>query len=236
MNKLLINSKDLLNGNVSDGYYKLQNIIENKSHLCLEHFYCPNTIYNVTSINNNIRFTDGVTTWNTSIAIGAYNSTSLLSAIKTAMDAVSGLVFTLSLNSITLKVTISCPTAFRILFASGSNQINNIIGFPKLDTSLSTSQVATNIINLGFPTHILMYIFELGVNFNATNSNNLGSFIIPIVTNTGDSIIYNSNSNFKQESCITEKSIKNLQITLRDLDNNVIDLNGSNYTIILSIY
>ena len=68
--------------------------------------HLPNVIYNVTSSNNTLDFTDGAAVTAT-LPVGSYNINTLLAELKIQMNAVGSQAYTITYSTITMKITIS---------------------------------------------------------------------------------------------------------------------------------
>lgn len=158
----------------------------------------PLTYYGINSSNNTLVFNEGATQCVATIPAGQYSSTSVTSAIATAMN-------TASANVITYTVTLSTDTG-KFTFSSNSGAITTTI-----NTTTSTCQVP---LGLGYGT---LSGFNIAVKLTAPNianligpteihircSNFIGDLyetqvqapaailaIVPIVGNQFDSLIY----------------------------------------------
>jgi hypothetical protein len=83
--------------------------------------------HNVTSNNNYINFSEGGPEISATIAVGSYTLGSFINAISVAMNAVGGQAYSISLNRLTRKITISAPSNFELLINTGSQ--NNISAY-----------------------------------------------------------------------------------------------------------
>lgn len=94
MKYITINSSDrVAASSVSNAEYQLHRPIENAKKIKLLHFSLPNTIYNITSSNNQLTFDDG-NVQTLTIPPGAYNITELLNEIQTGLNGLSTITFT----------------------------------------------------------------------------------------------------------------------------------------------
>jgi len=239
MNYIYINSGDLSSGTIENGDYILHNAIENKNYIKLLNFHCTNTFYNVNANNNNLTFfdTSATTTYNITITEGNYDISSLIFTIETELNnSASSLVFNVTYNTNTMKVTISASGGFALYF-NADNQINKLIGFSSNATSSDTTHTGENVVDLNYPKNILLTIREFGIEYNNSNNNNINlhTYNIPVNVNGSDIITYNEKYMFKQMANIKEKTIKRLNIVLRDENGNQLDLNGGNYQIIFYV-
>lgn len=237
MDYLFVSSSDRLKTTETSSNFSvtLNHPIEHKQCISLCHFSVLNTIYNVTTSNNAISVFRSSTTYNATIPVGAYTAEDLMSALKTALDGNgSGLTYTVSYDNKTFKVTISAGSAFVLLFGTGSNQINSVLGFPSIDTSSATSHTSTYAIDLHSPV-LFLKIRELGTQYNASNINDRMTFVIPVQVNSGEMITFNDNSYFEQKRDIHNRVISQLHLEIVDKNNQPVDFNGSETTFIFSL-
>jgi len=86
----------------------------------------------VDSDNNYINFDEGASELTATIDAGSYTLTEILTVIKTALDSVGALTYTVALDRDTRKITISSTSNFSLLLSTGSQvsvSIWNDIGF-----------------------------------------------------------------------------------------------------------
>ncbi len=173
--------------------------------------------------------------WNVQITPGSYNNSELVTAIQNALNnSGTALVFTVTYNSTTLLLTISATGSFSLNF-TGSNTLYLVMGFlQQIYSSTGNSITAPNAFIVSYPLNILIRISELGNGYIRSNTINMATYIIPITSNSGDYIIWEKNSHFKQFVDIEHKAIAQLSISLWDTNNVPISLNNSEWSMILS--
>lgn len=170
---------------ILQGVYKLKNIV------------IPNSYYTINPNNFNIYFSED----NSSNVItaqispyGFYDATTITSTIKSALDNASlvygsNKTYTVSLNSVTNKLTITCNTGtFAFKFGTkNTNSASTILGINK-DTSFLSSITAENAFNLN-------NILSFNIQFNDYSVENLliepssgyfYSFSVPITVNSNE--------------------------------------------------
>ena len=82
------------------------------------------------------------------IEVGSYSATQLCVAVKTALDAVGGLSYTVAFNRDTRKVTISATGAFKLLGSTGTHDDTNaqtLLGFSQALTASATSHTGAGV-------------------------------------------------------------------------------------------
>lgn len=237
MDYLYISSNDRIRQTETSSNFTvhLNHPIENKHSISLSHFSVLNTMYNVTSLNNRISVHYSGNDYHAMITEGAYNISTLTSALKTALDNNGSTVtYTVTYDSTTFKLTISGDSAFSLLFGSESNQINQLLGFPAEDTSSSTSHVGSYAVDLHSPI-LFIRINQLGTQYNASNRNDRMTFVVPVQVNSGDAIIYNEKISFDQKRDLHGRALSELHIQIVDKNNKVIDLHGAEVTMIFTL-
>lgn len=88
--------------------------------------------YTVTVNDIYINFYEGIGELTATVTAGSYSFTDLANAISTAMNNVGGQLYTVTANRLDQTYTISAPSNFDLLFATGSNaglSIAGVIGF-----------------------------------------------------------------------------------------------------------
>lgn len=190
----------------------------------------PNTFYNINAYNNLIYFNDGSAKTAT-ITPGIYSSSDITTAIKTAMDDQSTITFTVSIGTNTQKLTIAGDSPYTLKFATNTtNSAASILGFTNTDTSSSTSQVATNVINLAYPAGCLVRINDID-NVSTSTSGVSGTLYFPIETNSSDISVFKSENSYAMYASFQRTSL--IKVKLLDDQGNPLSLNGADWTICL---
>ena len=177
------------------------------------------TASNSSRVNNHIRFEDSTAVpVDCQITPGTYNINDLMTEMKTQMEAVSPDTFTFSydLNTLILTISSSSPN-FRLLFADIAGTNDTLwyeIGFDKVDTALSATQVGVrNVFLAGAPNYFISLneIHRVLYDTESFTSN----FIVPInVNNYGDIIHYIENSGYNSKYEIEVKNLQYLSVEL----------------------
>ncbi len=167
--------------------------------IALDYAIFPNLIYPIRSGRNTFVFNEGTININAVIPEGNYNSSNFLTTLKSVMDSAStaGRIYTVSISSITNKLTITGSGTFSLKFASSSTSEDmwKIMGFNYLqDTSLNISQTGSMPVRLDGDEFYALTLENLG-NDNMTSSFNIRGLmdIIPMSGNWGDVIYYKPN-------------------------------------------
>lgn len=193
----------------------------------------PFSYYGVTASNNSITFQESLGVAVTaSVAAGNYSATSFISALGTAMTAVSpnAQTYTVTYSSNTNKITISSTGTFQVISATMSAVIG--INPSTLPTALATTYTPTLGINLSGPTRIFIHC-------NRTNDTYVqgsrSGVILPLIVNAGPYEVITAGPNHDWGHTLGGDSISSISLSLRDQAGNLIDMNGGEWSITLEI-
>jgi hypothetical protein len=235
LQKTIVSSQNRFSGSSSNFKVKLTEPTSVKAWQ-LDWILIPLTIYNISTTNNVITFTENSTLKTATIPVGSYTADVLCDEIQNAMDTASGgyNTFTVGYNSNTFKISFSAGNPF-ILHCSANLFPYSELGFNQTDTSSSTSVVATLPVNLAKPHAIVVSIPELDTRI-ITGSNAVdGVCIVPVGLNIGRTLYYEP-ENKTVTTLNSPRNVSAITIKLCDADNNIIDLNGSDWTMSLSLF
>lgn len=234
---LLIDSRDRTAASAStcEAYFELSPAMNNCQKIELMSFSVPNTQNNVTQTNNTIYFNDGINR-NVSIPVGNIDLPTLLTSIKSALESVSALTYTVT-YTLSQKIQIVATGNFRFMF--GTNTIGSaaaIMGFNNVDTVLSPFQLAPNVVNLSLPLYFYVCVDEFSTTTKSSNNFDNASFTILNNANGGDVVTFTETSFYPQEARVTDNNIQTLHVQLKNYNNQIMDLQGSNWCMLLRIY
>lgn len=201
----------------------------------LAYCYIPVTFYNVNASNNILYFTD--TAQRTAvIAVGFYDSVSILVAVAAAMNAASAssLYAVASKNSATKAVTIASTNPFVLNLSNTANSIASILGFASLqDTASGMGFMSDSMANLA-----QIKTFNISINGLSSVVSMSGrisySFVIPITTATPSILSYEPNTFI--QTITFERPTKDITISVYDDNNNIIQLQEDFFIILKSIH
>lgn len=225
-----INSFDRPNGTDTNFYVTLNGTFtEQFSQIALVDFICTNSFYNVDSTNNTLIFQEnsgGVVT--ATITPGNYALSTMITALQTAMNAVSvnGYTYTITADPITNFITITASAGTFSIKNTGT--LNLMLGFSRsTSTSQNNANTGTRIYNLsryGF-LHLICSCSR-GDTFNTTTGNRQGILAyIPICESQfGD--VYSFRPQPFTWRDIAYPQVDQIQLQLTDDQGNVVDLNG----------
>lgn len=215
---------DFSNGPIESGTYSLVSGV------------FTNSFYNVNNYNNKIYFKENSTELVAILTNGFYNSTNIIANIKDALENASllngsSLTYTVTINSITNKMSITVTTGnnVQILINNKQNTSKYLIGFLQ-DSISSNSVTGDSPINLTVSNSFNIRIDGHGVkNSLRDNSNNFYSFSVPIMADSLQMFFYESNFPPK----ITfENRINQIRVSIFDEENNPVELQNEYYFIL----
>lgn len=229
-NLLSIASAERVKGTINKFVCTVNNI-NHCEKIALEEVQVPFTWYQITTLNNAIRFNDG-TQRDVTIPIGVYTPTTIAAAIQSAMNSSpSALTFAITYDNIAKKLTIvetSGPTVYLLQF-NIPNSLGIVAGYGFVDFSAASSYTATNILNLSHNN------FMFNVKSRAlTRYNNRTK-----TTDKKDPMLRLTNGLTQWGGLITHENIKDvvfdfnpggtlthIDIEITDAQDNVIDFGG----------
>lgn len=225
---IVLNSKFAVSSNTYKNrcYFELKKQINLPSnvhpYIQLINMKYSNVFYNISESQNMFWYDFGGAIESIIIPAGNYN----LNALIIAMSE-NG--FVLTYDEISLKLTISNSSSFRIL--DGNNSINSKLGIIPFNNYV-TSHVAQNAINLVGVTHVQILMENLNLSSNSTTgSQNNVLDICPNDKRIGSSISYSPFSNTKIRIGI--QNITSISVVLLDEDGNDLDFLGSDWVMMI---
>lgn len=231
---LYLNSKDRTNGVAENYTVNFNNVAsQNVLKITIKEAVIPNTIYNVTS-NNNIIIVNGITY---TLTPGQYTITEFIAALQTLL-AVYTLVITIAPNTYRLIFTTAAPVTYSSI-ANGTT-MGRLIGMDPVNNLTTASSPMLNIYNLSGPMMLFIYSNVL----SGSNTNMIRpTGYIPTLGNVIVNAPFGSNITFEVRAPETDsvdfdsyQNIRTLQLQLVDEFGNQVDLNGSDYILVLNIY
>lgn len=188
----------------------------------------PNTIYNINANNNTFSFTISATTYTGTITPGVYTATSLADAIQTAFNALFA-GFTVAYSTSTLKITISHASAFTI--NSRTANCYTELGFGTIGVS-ATSQTGSKVVSLARPYYFFVNVAELSSHY-MTVEEKKATWVIPKNVNSNGVVDYEPENPIEIDC--NNLTLKTLNIHLTDAEGVDIDLNGSEWMLIIEV-
>jgi hypothetical protein len=227
---LLLNSKDRSSGTVEDAVFHLNENDLHESHsVMLKDIVIPNTIYNIRTTNNTLDYDINGVGKSVNIPVGHYSLSDLITALNTAQ---TDLVF--SNNTFQKKLDVSSASNS---FIKVSSTIKKVIGVTVQNTP-ATNYTLDSFYNLN-PTNYIHVISNLAEQDALVASNNKKYAVIasiPVLYGFGF-VLNQTEDRYTQDNSKHNSHLNLSTINLRlcDDDFQTIDLNGSEWSISLSI-
>ena len=227
---ITIRSKDRKSGSI-DNFLVSINPLRNIHFWQFQDVLIPMTHFHISNHNDTITFSDP-TIRTAVLKHGIYSENGLLSEIKSKMDVVSTLSYTVSKDNINNKITITGTGAFSLLFVNYNNSPYKMLGFDKVDYGPVTSVIAPNIFEINRRySEFNIYSRALTKHHQAIHSSNKKSSLICAALNSHSSPKHyfqyshdnHSNVMFRYDP---RHNLRDIDIEIRDLDDNRIDFNG----------
>lgn len=236
--QLFLNSKTAskyINGNTSDCVFFLPAIHipkHRKVYASVQTSMIPYSFYNVSSINNTLKYTiNGGSVQTFTFTSGNYNVNTLITEITSTLTD-----FTITYNSKTNYLTFSHST-YDFTFESNSTCFE-ILGFTDNVTYSSSSQVLTSTISLNLFTIRNVYVTSDNFQINNINNStpNKSNILCSIpVDSSHHSMISYSNIYGVRNMIHHVHNLTNLHIKLTDQDGDLLYLNGCHWSLTLEI-
>jgi len=233
MSILYIDSADRTTGSANNFTYQL-GVLSKFDKIALLAASIPNTLYNVTAVNNTIYWNDGSARTAT-VPAGYYNATELAIAMNTAMDLVGTAgPFTVTFSPITGKMTIGGTNAFTLTTGNATNAIWPATGFSTGATgTYSTGFVGNQLVDLNSVPALFVNIGEAGNPVVTTHNGRRFTFVVPVNNELGGAITYAPEDSFKQVAAC--KIVSALTISLCLKDGTPVDLRGQDWSVVLKL-
>lgn len=216
------------NTNSNDFYISFNSQLRIKNYIKLLYLLIPKTVYLINSKNNtfNIIFNDN-TVKNITIPINNYDTDTLATTIKNLINYSS---FNMVLND-DFTYTLSASQNFIINFNSNLNILFNLE--KNKDYNSVWNVFKTNIINFNYPLFINLNFVDFETWNFYKSDNSTTSFIIPFNIERFGLMNYNKNIYEQINYFWKEYNLNTFHIRLLDENNDLIDLNNSDFQILL---
>ena len=243
---LQINSTDRALESVSQYdlvYHTNDRDLHQISKIILKSAMIPNTMYNINEFNSVFTFPTSLAgTSLFPIIQGQYTTTSLIATLKSEIDIViQPDSVTITQDPLTEKLTfgLSSGTFDLVTFEQG-NLMANVLGIKESGTNLGFSTRASALPNLSGLKQVFVSSKTLTNHTPMISSEKLKNSIwgsIPITVAYGETQVHEENST-GLDYCIysNHKNISTLDLELLDENGNTLDLNGSDWNMILRVY
>ena len=235
---LVVDSKDRIHqfDSTNDFLIQLNPSLDHIKSIELKALFLPLTHYNVSSQNNKVYFTDGVTDYEATLVNGIYDTDSILDAVKVAMEATSySGTITVTFDAIAHLYQISSSTNISLQFGTyTTNSISELLGYNNVNTALGLTHIANNVCNLSVPEYFFINLSGVNSNVQTTNSET-GTFVVFITTNSGGVNYHFENTNYKSSSKWNVHPLQTVRVTLKERGNKIFDINGVNWSMLLKL-
>lgn len=240
-----INSEDRevkLYPNPSKYVIKLKEVYKNVTSVTLFNACIPNTSYLVNTNNNILHLSITNIEYKLEIPVGDYTASNLAVALETALQTLD-VNFTVTLNTLTNKFTMTNTSAFDLLFIGSSEfhndhkrntylkrSIGKIIGFPKQNFTGLLTYTAPNKYNLSSDPYTVLKIRELeNVSSNSTHIDRAFAVIPMTYPHNTKNYVLSSHSGYTPYIKYFNPPLARLDrltIEFKDSCGNTIDFNG----------
>ena len=201
----------------------------------------PNTQYNINSNNNTFFFANSQTSQVAYvIPVGQYTTTSLMAAVVSVVSAVISGSITLVQSSLTNKITLAINSGTFNMTPGSHFQINLVLGFKSGSFSSVSSLVADSLPNLSGLKSVYIASQTLSNHSAMICSEQLKQNVfcnVPITVPFGSTMSFEEDEQTSDFVVFhSRKNISMIEIKLLDEDNNVVDLNGLDWSLVFRVY
>jgi hypothetical protein len=232
----LIDSKDRVSGTSSNFRMQMYPGLQNIKSVKLLGISLPLTNYIINTLNNNIYFRVGVTDYVATITPGVYDYSTILSAIKTSMEATGfGGIVTVIYSDSTLKFTIASTVSF--LFTWGEFTDNSsayILGWTNENSLDDVSHESPDVSHLSVPPYLLIDIDKFPIICTTTNKESC-SFIVFSQHNSGYIAFHWANTHYMLQSQGTVQPLQDFQVKIKYRGDNILDLNEVDWSMLIEV-
>lgn len=201
---------------------KIQNV-----YLSVNHCEVPNSFYVVNYTNNQIVINSITYT----VAVGNYNVNTFITALLSVLPT----GYTITYSSITNKFTFNYTSNFTINASNKNCTLNRVIGLGTTDiTSVTNILILPYVVNF-LPLQRINFRTNF-FNFNNYNSSDGSSDVfLPLQNNAGQLSMINYINQTGDEYLVQDRTISTFIISVTDDYNNLINFNGVDWTMTLTI-
>jgi hypothetical protein len=196
--------------------------LQHTIYLSIQHLVIPYSFYNIDSNNNFLNYIVGETTYNIYIETGNYNPYQLINVLQNIMQG-----FTITYDSIKNKFTFT-NNSYEFTFLNSSTCLR-LIGFE--NTIFSVNKTVTSINSINLQSHHCVCVQSNLLTGSINSANKYESNIIcsvPVDKPPFSMITYINHNNLKYN--LFNNVISTMRLKLTDQNNNLIDLNGCNWS------
>jgi hypothetical protein len=238
---LRIDSRDRNSGTPTNFNSHLNDyLLHNIQRVLLKSVFIPNTAYNVSIYKNTLVYDAGSGQQTLTVPIGQYNLTELMDELISLFAlAIPAVTLSYSYDTKTSKLLLNTIPA-TILYGAEST-ISDLLGMGNQTLGLSGVHALPNVINLSGlqKVYIGSHTMAKGTTMTSTDERHIKIFTeIPITVPYGaiQHRVLDSINSIDETSHSIPFNVSSPDITLFDQDLNVLELNGSEWQIVLKVY
>lgn len=233
-NRVLIRSRDRTNGAVTAAQFQLARTFNSCSEIELLHFSMSNTIYNIRGYV--LPVVVAGTPYAVTLPDGNYVAPGFFTDLANALTAQTGTAFTVTVDPVTLRVTIAAGVPFDLMLAAVPGHVRVPIGFSASDLTGASSYTGTMVYSLSQPDHVILRIPGITASRLYGTQNVVGVYVVPVNVNFGSQIVYDAQSQFVQSiGLINPQGIGSLTVELVDDYNRPLANIADDWSMILRI-
>ena len=241
---LRISSTDRTTGSVSRynmTYATNDSDLQEIKRISLKSASIPNSQYNVNSNTNTFFFANSQTSQVAyTIPIGQYTTTTLMAAVVSVVSAVISGSITLVQSALTNKITLAINSGTFNMTPGSHFQINLILGFKSGSFSSVSSLVADSLPNLSGLKSVYIASQTLSNHSAMICSEQLKQNVfcnVPITVPFGAIMSFEEDENSSDFVVFhSRKNVSTIDIKLLDENNNTVDLNGLDWSLVFRVY
>jgi hypothetical protein len=197
--------------------------------LGLDECIIPNLIYPIRSGRNQVIFyenNDSKNAFTATIPTGNYDATSFATALKTAMDTAGANTYTVSISSITKRITVaSAPDNFRFANILMTPAMNRILGYFSNEIMLfDTTQIGSLPVRLDGDEYLLLQMDTISNDNLVSQVPTRGILdVIPLNVGFGNIVYHQANSD-NDYTPLRATQLNNVRIRLLNPDGQPVEL------------
>ncbi len=236
--ELAFSSDEYDSGSRNEPTFYLDKNIRHIQQVRIDGVEFPNSYYVFNSQTNSIKFTEnGEAEATATITPGNYTSTTILTEIKAALEAVSpdSRTYTVTLDTSTLKITIAVSSG-TVIINGATSTAGEFIGFT-VANSTAASVEGNQVLNLSGPNYLILRsnlsaLYNRSFYVDGKSANN-AVCRVPVHSNSSEVVFYDASTR-PYHQCVSG-DINDVSFYLTDEANRRIDLNGGILTVYVSL-
>lgn len=197
----------------------------------------PFSFYNINVNNQVLYYSVNGTYYTMTITEGNYNSTTFITAFQTGFSSGGhGKTLTISISKLTGRLTFTLSTTYTLIFYYSTTTMFKVLGF-----NTSTDYSFTSSLEATYPCNLLgvkkIKIISSALANSSFDSSSLGNTNLLQTITVNDALfgVVTYQNQFDSYGRLKNQIINNIDLELRDEDNNLIDFNGIDWGICLQL-